>query len=81
MKSPTVLIIPLTAAYDKNGNKKRKLDTQIEFSHPAMSKTSYIKVEHARCISKARLTEKMCDLDEATISDIKEMVKIVYNID
>ena len=81
MKSPTVLIIPLTAAYDKNGNKKRKLETQIEFSHPAMSKASYIKVEHARCVSKARLTEKMCDLDEATIKDIKEMVKIVYNID
>lgn len=81
MKSPTVLIIPLTAAYDKNGNKKRKLETQIEFSHPAMSKASYIKVEHARCISKVRLTEKMCDLDENTVNDIKEMVKIVYNID
>ena len=81
MKSPTVLIIPLTAAYDKNGSKKRKLDTQIEFSHPSMSKVSYIKVEHARCISKARLTEKMCDLDADTINDIKKMVKVVYNID
>ena len=80
MKSPTVLIIPLTAALDKNGNKKRKLDTQIEFSHPKMSKLSYIKVEHARCISKARLTEKMCDLDPDTIKDIKEMVKVVYKI-
>lgn len=80
MKSPTVLIIPLTAAYDKNGNKKRKLDTQIEFSHPNMSKVSYIKVEHARCISKARLTEKMCDLDDETINNIKEMIKIVCNI-
>lgn len=80
MKSPTVLIVPLTAALDKNGNKKRKLDTQIEFSHPKMSKLSYIKVEHARCISKARLTEKMCDLDPDTIKDIKEMVKVVYKI-
>ena len=80
MKSPTVLIIPLTAALDKNGNKKRKLDTQIEFSHPKMSKLSYIKVEHARCISKARLTEKMCDLDPGTIKDIKEKVKVVYKI-
>ena len=80
MKSPTVLIIPLTAAFDKNGNKKRKLDTQIEFSHPKMSKLSYIKVEHARCISKARLTEKMCDLDPCTIKDIKEKVKVVYKI-
>ena len=80
MKSPTVLIIPLTAAFDKNGNKKRKLDTQIEFSHPKMSKLSYIKVEHARCISKARLTEKMCDLDPDTIKDIKEKVKVVYKI-
>lgn len=80
MKSPTVLIIPLTAALDRNGNKKRKLDTQIEFSHPAMSKLSYIKVEHARCISKARLTEKMCDLDDDTIKDIKDMVKLVYNL-
>lgn len=81
MKSPTVLIIPLTAALDKNGNKKRKLDTQIEFSHPQMSKLSYIKVEHARCISKARLTEKMCDLDDNTIKEIKKMVKMVYNLD
>ena len=80
MKSPTVLIIPLTAALDKNGNKKRKLDTQIEFSHPKMSKLSYIKVEHARCISKARLTEKMCDLDDDTINEIKKMVKVVYNL-
>ena len=80
MKSPTVLIMPLTAAFDKNGNKKRKLDTQIEFSHPKMSKLSYIKVEHARCISKARLTEKMCDLDPDTIKDIKEKVKVVYKI-
>lgn len=80
MQSPTVLVIPLTAAIDKNGNKKKKLFTQIEFSHPNLSKLSYIKVEHARCISKARLTEKMCDLDCNTISDIKDMVKIVYNL-
>lgn len=80
MKSPTVLVIPLTSALDKNGNKKRKLPTQIEFSHPKLSKLSYIKVEHARCISKSRLTEKMCDLDNNTIEDIKKMVKIVYNL-
>ena len=80
MASPTVLVIPLTSAYDKDGNKKRKLDTQIEFSNSALTKDSYIKVEHARCISKARLTEKMCDLDDATINSIKDMIKIVYNL-
>lgn len=80
MKSPTVLIMPLTSALDKNGNKKRKLETQVEFNHPAMTKPSYIKVEHARCISKARLTEKMCDLDKDTINDIIEAIKLVYKI-
>lgn len=45
-----------------------------------MSKVSYIKVEHARCIPKARLTEKMCDLDDDTIKYIKDIIKIVYDI-
>ena len=43
-------------------------------------KSGNIKVEHARCISKSRLTEKMCDLDENTISEIKEKIKMVYNL-
>ena len=80
MHSPTVLVAPFTSAYDKDGNKKRKLDTQVEFLNDKMTKASYIKVEHARCISKSRLTEKMCDLDENTISEIKEKIKLVYNL-
>lgn len=79
-RSPTVLVIPLTSAFDKEGNKKRKLETQVEFTHCKLSKLSYIKVEHARCISKARLTEKMCDLDINTINDIKNAIKLVYDI-
>lgn len=79
MKSPTVVVIPLTSAYDKNGIKKRQLNTHIEFSHEKMTKTSYIKVEHIRCVSKARLTEKMCELDDDTIQKVKEVMKNMYN--
>lgn len=80
IKSPTVMVIPLTDATDKDGNPKRKLNTQIELVHKDLSKKSFIKVEHARCISKARLTEKMGDLEVETLKDIKEMFKTIYKL-
>lgn len=77
--SPTVIVAPLTGAFDKNGNFKRLLSTHILIEHENLSKQSILKLEHCRSISKNRLTELMCVIDVTAIN-LDEKIKLVYGM-
>lgn len=62
--SPTVIIAPLTDAYDSNGNLKTIYPSHVLVSDSNLSKKSIIKLEHIRSVSKNRLTEYMTDLNK-----------------
>lgn len=70
--SPTVIVAPLTDAYDSNGNLKTIYPTHVLVKDDNLTKESIIKLEHIRSISKNRLTEYMTDLN-----DNKEVIKEV----
>jgi len=80
--SPTIVVAPLTDAHDKNGNIKRLLPSHILINDHKLSKESIIKLEHCRCISKSRLTEFMCNLndDKNIKKEINEKLKYVFCI-
>lgn len=78
--SPTVIIIPLTDAYDKNGIAKRVLDTHLVVSNPKLSKTSMVKAEYARSISKNRLRDFVCQLDPTTMAEVAIRVKRAFEL-
>lgn len=80
--SPTIIVAPLTDAHDKNGNLKRLLPSHVMISDPKLSKDSIIKLEHARCISKNRLTEFMCNLNKNKVAmdEINDKLKRLFYI-
>lgn len=74
--SPTVIVIPLTDAYDKSGKAKRVLNSHIVIKHPSLKKDSLIKAEYARSVSKNRLRDFICKLDLSVMNDINHKLKI-----
>lgn len=78
--SPTVVVIPLTAAYDKNGNPKRILASHLVIKHSNLKKDSIIKAEFTRSISKNRLRNFICRLDSGVMSDIDNRIKILLDL-
>lgn len=81
-ESPTILVAPLTNAFDKQGKRKRELKTHVTFSHPKLDKESIIKLEHMRSISKNRLHSRMCEAsDTSTImSEIDKKLILTLGI-
>ena len=81
-ESPTVLVAPLTAVYDKCGNHKRIMKTHVLFSHPKLTKDSVIKLEHIRSISKNRLNSLICEeYDTKTLmSEIDDKLFLTFGI-
>ncbi|MHB8917043.1 MAG: type II toxin-antitoxin system PemK/MazF family toxin [Desulfocucumaceae bacterium] len=74
--SPNVIVVPLTDAFDRNGKPKRLLDTHVEISHPKLVKKSIIKTEYIRNISKSRLIDEICHIDDPKkIMEIEEKLK------
>jgi len=80
--SPTVLIVPLTDAYDKNGRPKRLLGSHVFIRHPSLKKDSIIKTEYIRSISKNRLRDLVCVLDpnSQTMKDVDSCLKNILGI-
>lgn len=78
--SPTVIIIPLTDALDKNGNPKKVLDTQIPITHKDLKKPSLIKTEYIRSISKSRLRNEVCTLDSTVLKLVEDKLKCSVDI-
>lgn len=73
--SPTVIVIPLTDAYDSKGNAKRVLKTHCLINHTDLKKPSIAKAEYIRSISKNRLIDRVCSLDKATIQQVELCIK------
>lgn len=78
--STTVLVIPLTDALDKNGKPKKKLKTHVDIEHKSLEKKSIIKVEHLRSISKNRLKDKVCNIDDEKMKEVEEKLKLSLGI-
>lgn len=76
--SPTVIIVPLTDAYDNNGNAKYVYDTQhlvSQVKNPFLSKDSIAKTEYVRSISKNRLIDFIGSLDKTDLDEIDKCLK------
>lgn len=73
--SPTVIVVPLTDALDKNGNPKKVYSTHIPVTHPQLSKPSIIKTEYVRSISKNRLRNEICELPDIIMKDVDKKLK------
>lgn len=75
--SPTVIVAPLTDAYDSNGNLKTIYPTHVLVKDPKLIKKSIIKLEHIRSVSKNRLTEYMTDLndDKGVMEEVENKLK------
>jgi mRNA-degrading endonuclease toxin of MazEF toxin-antitoxin module len=82
---PTIIIAPLTDAFDKNGNRKKISSTHVLIDHPKLTKKSILKLEHIRCISKNRLTDYMGNIKEMTnssdvLNEIDRKLKFIFCI-
>lgn len=75
--SPTVIVAPLTDAYDDNGSLKTIYPTHVLVEDEKLTKASIIKLEHIRSVSKNRLTEYMTDLNknDKIMKEIEEKLK------
>lgn len=71
--SPTVIVAPLTGAYDSNGNLKTIYPSHVLVRDSNLSRESIIKLEHIRSVSKNRLTEFMTDLNK-----IDELIEDIH---
>ncbi|MGN7472428.1 type II toxin-antitoxin system PemK/MazF family toxin [Brevibacillus sp. SAFN-007a] len=74
--SPTVIIVPLTDAFDSNGKPKKVLDTHVLVDHSGLKKKSIIKTEYVRSISKSRLRDPICQLGEDIMNEVEEKLKL-----
>lgn len=78
--SNTVIVIPLTDALDKNGTPKRLLSTHVAITQPELKKPSIIKTEHIHNISKNRLQDEICCVDDIILKDVDSKLKICLGL-
>lgn len=78
--SNTVIIIPLTGAYDKNGNPKRLMSTHVEITHPNLTKKSIIKTEHIHNISKNRLQTEVGFIGDTKLREVDAKLRICLGL-
>ena len=75
--SPTVIAAAITSQKEKN-----KLPTHIEVSGAdcGLSKDSIVLLEQIRTIDKKRLKEKMGRLDDGSMSEINNALKVSFGL-
>ena len=79
----TVLVIPLTDFLNKKGIPKKILGTHVvlqKVDYPDLKKTSIVKTEHIKNISKNRLLSKICALNSKSIDDVNVKMLISLGI-
>ena len=74
--SPTTIIASVTSR-----KKKKHLPTHIKIKIPNSKRKSVVMLEQVRTIDKSRLSEYIGKLDNGTMQEIDNAVKISFDID